>query len=98
ELGIIDTDLTGAWEPAADVILAGDVCYEEGMAERVSAWLTRQAMQGVNVLLADPGRAYLPRGNLVELARYRVPTSRDLEDSEERETVVWRWAAPGARI
>jgi predicted nicotinamide N-methyase len=25
----------------------------------------------------------------MELARYRVPTSRDLEDREERETVVW---------
>jgi predicted nicotinamide N-methyase len=42
------------------------------------------------VLLADPGRAYRPTDGLVELARYVVPTTLDLEDKTERETVVWR--------
>ena len=36
------------------------------------------------VWLADPGRAYLPRDGLVEMARYSVPTTRELEDRDRR--------------
>jgi predicted nicotinamide N-methyase len=32
----------------------------------------------------------VPVSGLVELARYIVPTSRELEDRETREGVVWR--------
>jgi predicted nicotinamide N-methyase len=90
ELEIVASDLTEGTQPAADLILAGDVCYERGMAERALAWLKGQSALGATVLLADPGRAYRPQDGLMELARYSVPTSRDLEDREERETVVWR--------
>jgi len=77
-------------EASAEVILAGDVCYERAMTARVWPWLRAAACHGVTVLLADPGRAYLPREGLVPLARYRVPVSRELEDREERETIVFR--------
>lgn len=87
---ILAEDLTASQTRAADLILAGDVCYERGMAERVTQWLTRQVALGATVLLADPGRAYRPHRSLAEVARYRVATSRDLEDSEEREAVVWK--------
>jgi predicted nicotinamide N-methyase len=60
------------------------------MAERVMAWLRMAAKRGALVVIADPGRAYLPAGGLEELARYIVPTSRDLEDRGERETRVLR--------
>lgn len=83
-------DLTESPAAAAELILAGDVCYERAMAERMIRWLGHQASLGATVLLADPGRAYRPTQGLNELARYRVPTLRDLEDSNERETVVWR--------
>jgi predicted nicotinamide N-methyase len=76
----------GAW----DVILAGDVCYEAPMAARVTAWLRAEASRGVAVFLADPGRAYLPREGLAPAASFRVPTTRELEDREEREVVVLR--------
>ena len=56
------------------------------MAERAVRWLGR--LGGTDVLLADPGRAYLPKAGLTELARYRVPTSLELEDRTERETVM----------
>jgi predicted nicotinamide N-methyase len=72
------------------VALAGDVCYEEPMASRVMNLLRRIAGRGRTALLGDPGRAYLPRSGLEELARYAVPTSRELEDREAREGVVWR--------
>ena len=72
------------------VITAGDICYEQPMAYRATEWLRRCAAQGSLVLLGDPGRAYLPRTGLAERGRYRVPTSRELEDRDVRETVVWQ--------
>jgi predicted nicotinamide N-methyase len=48
------------------------------------------AESGVTVLMGDPGRAYLPRKGLVEMARYQVPTSIELEDKDMRLTLVWR--------
>ena len=79
-------DGPGAW----DVVLAGDVCYERPMAERVMPWLRRLAGTGALVLMGDPGRNYLPASGLAEVARLVVPTSRELEDRTERETVIWR--------
>jgi predicted nicotinamide N-methyase len=77
-------------DPAAEVVTAGDVCYEQPMAERAIAWMRYRAAQGGIVLLGDPGRTYLPRSGLVERARYQVPTSRELEDSNLRESGVWQ--------
>jgi len=87
-----------AGERSWPVIAAADVCYEQPMAGQVTSWLRRRAARSL-VLLADPGRAYVPADGLVELARYDVPTSRELEDRETRETTVWRVmpaAAPSA--
>jgi predicted nicotinamide N-methyase len=71
------------------VALAGDICYEEPMSSRAMTLLRRIAARGRLALLGDPGRAYLPRSGLLERARYQVPTSRELEDREAREGVVW---------
>ena len=79
-------DAPASW----DVVLAGDVCYEQPMAARATAWLRRLAGEGVAVLLGDPGRSYRPDDGLRELARYQVPTSLDLETRTISETVVWR--------
>lgn len=76
--------------PQWEIVTAGDVCYERPMAERVTAWLRGLAARGVLVLLGDPGRAYLPSEGLVERARYIVPTSRELEDRDTRDGVVWQ--------
>jgi predicted nicotinamide N-methyase len=86
---LVRDDLIGV-EPRWDVVLAGDVCYERPMAERVIAWFRALAGRGVAILMGDPGRAYLPQSGLVELARYQVPTSLELEDRTLRETIVWR--------
>jgi predicted nicotinamide N-methyase len=82
-------DPIGAADSGWEVVTAGDVCYEQPMAERVTDWLRLLAKRDKLVLLSDPGRAYLPAEGLRERARYLVPTSRDLEDRETRETVVW---------
>ena len=66
--------------PDADVILAGDCWYEARLAARVLPWLHRARDRGIDVLVGDPGRRYLPAGELVELARYDVRTTTELED------------------
>lgn len=73
-----------------DVILAGDVCYEQGMAGRVIEWLASLQARGATVLLGDPGRSYLPKARLEELATYMVKTVGALEDNEIKKTSVWR--------
>jgi predicted nicotinamide N-methyase len=72
------------------VALAGDICYEEPMSSRAVTLLRRIAARGRLALLGDPGRSYLPRSGLIERARYVVLTSRELEDRDEREGVVWQ--------
>jgi len=78
-----------AW---AEVILAGDICYEQPLAARVMAWLSAARGQGARVLIGDPGRSYFPRQGLDKLAEYQVPTTRELEDMEVKRTAVWSLA------
>jgi predicted nicotinamide N-methyase len=75
-----------------DLILAGDVCYERPMAERTLAWLDLAVAQGTEVLIADPGRAYLPKSGLTEIARHDVQTPLDLENRKIMTTVIYRYA------
>ena len=92
-VAIEGADVIGG-EPAPwQVVLAGDMCYERPLAERLTVWLQALAAQGATVLLGDPGRAYLPHTGLREIARYGVPTSLDLEDRTMRETVIWQLSA-----
>ena len=75
-----------AW---AQIILAGDICYEKPLAERVLAWLAAARAAGATVLIGDPGRSYFPRTGLTRLAEYQVPTTRELEDMAVKKTAVW---------
>lgn len=63
-------DLTAASPPSVDVILIGDMFYEQQLAERVSAFIDRCLRSGMFVLIGDPGRAFLPRQRLKLLAQY----------------------------
>jgi predicted nicotinamide N-methyase len=83
-------DLTRHAANRWDLVVAGDVCYERPMADVIFPWLRELARQGATVLMADPGRAYLPRTGLMEMARYDVPTSLELEDKTHRMTVIYK--------
>ncbi len=74
----------------ADIITAADICYEPAMTADLIDWLRVLAGQGKTVLLADPGRAYLPKTGLQELTSYVIPTSFDLENVTERRTTIYR--------
>jgi predicted nicotinamide N-methyase len=83
-------NLIGTTDQTWEVILAGDICYEQPLADEVLAWLSHHAARGTLILLGDPGRTYLPKNELIEVATYRVETNRELEDTDVRRTSVWQ--------
>jgi predicted nicotinamide N-methyase len=93
----LQRDVIGEKE-AWDVILAGDICYQKDIADKVSAWLLERHQAGVTVMIGDPGRSYLPRENLTEIAVYQVPTTRSLEDAEIKRSAVWRFNAATGQV
>jgi predicted nicotinamide N-methyase len=80
-------DLLDGEPPEVSVVLAGDVCYDRLMTERVLPFLTAARERGVEVLIGDPGRPYLPHDRLIPLSVVDVP---DTEGSQLRSTTVWR--------
>jgi predicted nicotinamide N-methyase len=74
--------------PPVAVVLAGDVCYDRTMTERVLPFLERARGSGAQVLIGDPGRMYLPRRRLTELAAYDVP---DVDGAGMRRSTVWKF-------
>ncbi len=71
-------DLVGATVRGFEVVLAGDVCYDPKFAGKVIAWLRQIASGGIQVLIGDPGRGYLPDRGLVAVATYRTPADTEL--------------------
>jgi predicted nicotinamide N-methyase len=71
---ILHADLTdpAAALPPVDCVLVGDLFYAANLAARVSALLDRCRAGGMEVLIGDPWRAFLPLPRLTLLARYDV--------------------------
>jgi predicted nicotinamide N-methyase len=80
-------DLLGGPPPGADVVLAGDVCYDREMTERVLPFLVAARAAGAEVLVGDPGRPYLPVERLEGVSVHEVP---ETEGEGIRRTTVWR--------
>src|SRR5262249_12277441 len=80
--------------PPVEVILAGDLFYARGMAARVEAWLRQALSLGAQVLVGDPGRAYLPREGLSLLESYEIPVSPEIESVSSRRTNVLCFEKP----
>ncbi len=88
-VGVVRRDVLDEEPPDVDVILAGDCWYDARLAERVQPWLRRARERGIDMLVGDPGRRYLPTDQLVELASYDVRTTADLEDLNLRQGRVY---------
>lgn len=73
-----------------DVVLVGDMCYEQPLSQRIEIWLRSLVARGALVLIGDPGRTYLPRHGMEKIVAYAVKTTRELEDMDVRNTSVWR--------
>lgn len=79
-------DGVGDW----DVVMVGDLFFEQPLARHLEAWLRGLHRKGVEVLSGDPQRTYLPRVGLEKRASYAVLTTSALEDSDLRNASVWR--------
>ncbi len=73
----------------AEVVLAGDIAYEQPATDRIRAFLRRAHGGGARVLIGDPGRVYFTAGGLVERAEYDVPTDTQIEELQVKRTRVW---------
>jgi predicted nicotinamide N-methyase len=76
---VLTDDVLERGPAEADVILAGDVCYDADLARAMMTFLGAQRRHGREVLIGDPLRPYLPAG-LTTVARYEVPGTADLEE------------------
>ncbi len=74
----------------AAVILAADVFYQRELAQVALRFLTRADRPGIDVLVADPGRAFLPASSLTPLISYDVPVLSVLEDVPVKQVSVYR--------
>lgn len=92
-VNVVKRDVLEEDPPNADVVLAGDTWYETGFADRIWPWLRRCRAAGIDVLVGDPGRAYLPTEGLIELATYEVRTTTEIEDRAQRSARVYELAA-----
>ena len=94
-VAVVQRDVLDDEPPEVDVILAGDCWYDARLADRVLPWLHRAGARGIDVLVGDPGRRYLPTAELVELASYDVRTTTELEDLERKQGRVYALRAGG---
>lgn len=96
-VAVLQRDVLDEAPPEVDVVLAGDCWYESSLAERVLPWLQRVRAHGIDVLVGDPGRRYLPLDDLEELATYEVRTTTELEDLEYKVGRVYAVRVSAAR-
>jgi predicted nicotinamide N-methyase len=76
--------------PVPDLVLAADVCYQRELAATALRFLRSARRAGADVLLSDPGRAFLPRASLTAVAAYRVPVLAVLEDAPVKQVTIYR--------
>jgi predicted nicotinamide N-methyase len=71
-ISTILVDPTSGPPLAVDLVAVGDLFYERDLAGRVTAFLDRCLEAGIDVLIGDPWRAFLPRSRLQLIAEYPV--------------------------
>ena len=92
-------DLAGEDARGAEVVLLADVFYQRELAGLALRFLRGAALSGADVLVADPGRAFLPAKSLSAVASYDIPVLTVLEETPVKRVMVYRlrWARPHER-
>jgi predicted nicotinamide N-methyase len=83
-------DLAAADHGDAEVILAADVFYQRDLAAVALAFLKAARHAGATVLVADPGRAFVPRAELTPVTTYEIPVLQVLEDAQVKTVTIYR--------
>jgi predicted nicotinamide N-methyase len=91
-LKIVGRDLTRTDPPPdLDLVAVGDLFYAAALARHVTAFLDCCAAAGAEVLVGDPGRAYLPRSRLEPIAEYAVPDFGESGGVALKPSTVFAW-------
>ena len=75
---------------APPVVLAADVFYQRDLAATALRYLREARDGGADVLVADPGRAFVPVASLTPLLSYDIPVLTVLEDAAVKRVTVYR--------
>ncbi|WP_027684634.1 class I SAM-dependent methyltransferase [Rhizobium leguminosarum] len=71
-IAAVVADIIGDSLPETDLLVVGDLFYDPALALRVMAFLRRCQTSGIEVLIGDPERAYLPQDELRRIATHAV--------------------------
>jgi predicted nicotinamide N-methyase len=86
-------DLTAGPPPTVDLVAVGDLFYDGDLAPRVTAFLDRCLAMGIEALIGDPWRAFLPRARLRLIAEYRVADFAQPESDGATASAVFAFEA-----
>jgi predicted nicotinamide N-methyase len=86
-------DLTAGSPLPADLVLVGDLFYAPDVATRTTAFLDRCLAAGMEVLIGDPHRAWLPRERLRLIADYAAPDFGDAATGTSSACAVFAFEA-----
>jgi predicted nicotinamide N-methyase len=87
-------DLTATGPVTANVMLAADIFYDRDVATHALEFARHAVAAGTDVLLADPGRAFLPGDAVTEVGCLEVPVIRALEETDVKLVTVYRPVMP----
>ena len=80
---------------AGDLLLAGDLFYERGLAAVALEWLRIAARGGATVLIGDAGRDHFPPAGFTQVAEYEVADTREIEERDTKTGAVFTMRDPG---
>ena len=86
--------IVGRSMPDVDVLIAGDILYDQEMAETCLPWFRLLTKKGVRVLVGDPGRVFMPKAEsndfpFRQLATYPLTGSMKVENHGLHAGTVW---------
>lgn len=91
-------DLAEEATAEAQVVLAADVFYQRELAQLALSFLREMHRSGADVLVADPGRPFLPAAALTALVSYEIPVLSVIEETSVKTVTVYRLALSAAPI
>ena len=83
-------DLMGEVDAGWDLLLVGDIYYHDRVAPKATAWFQDLVEEGVEVLVGDPGRPFLPREALRLVCEAAVEPHPAIADVESGRAWVWQ--------
>lgn len=86
-------DIAAGPPPSVDLILAGDVFYDESLSGSMTTLFDACVASGIQVLIGDPGRLHLPWSRLRLVAEYTTRDFGDVAGAPSKQASVFSFIA-----